>query len=236
VTVRIWAVVPAAGIGKRMQAEIPKQYLPLHGRRVIEHTLSRLLSHPRISGVMVALAEDDPLWPDVSVSAETPLYTAPGGAERCQSVLSALEHLSQYAMPTDWVMVHDAARPCLRRQDIDALITGVTHGGCGGILALPVRDTMKRSVADTTRIQQTVVREGLWHALTPQMFGLDELRRSLTNALNNRRIVTDEAQAMELAGQQPLLIEGHADNIKITRPQDLVLAELYLRQQEEACA
>ncbi len=219
-----------------MQAEIPKQYLPLHGRMVIEHTLSRLLAHPRISGVMVALAADDPLWPRVGRVPGAPLYTTGGGAERCQSVRNALNALCRHAAPTDWVMVHDAARPCLRRQDIDALIRGIPAGSCGGILALPVRDTMKRARADGRHIQQTVAREGLWHALTPQMFRLEALRQALDKALNNKILVTDEAQAMELEGEQPLLIEGHADNIKITRPQDLALAELYLRQQEETCA
>lgn len=234
-TDKVWAVVPAAGIGKRMQAEIPKQYLPLHGRMVIEHTLSRLLGHVRIAGVMVALAEGDPLWPRVSLPRGTPLYTAPGGAERCESVHNALQRLDQYAAPTDWVMVHDAARPCLRRQDIDALIAGIPPDECGGILALPVRDTMKRAQPGSTRIYQTVAREGLWHALTPQIFRLEDLRQALSNALKIGEFVTDEAQAMELAGGHPLLIEGHADNIKITRPEDLALADLYLKQQEETC-
>jgi 2-C-methyl-D-erythritol 4-phosphate cytidylyltransferase len=229
---KFWAVIPAAGVGKRMQADRPKQYLELHGRTVLAHTLSRFLVHPRIEGVVVALGEGDPYWPGLGIS-HPKLRTAPGGAERCHSVLNALRVLRGQAAKDDWVLVHDAARPCLRREDIDHLIGTLHDHPVGGLLGLPVADTMKRTAADDTVIE-TVPREHLWRALTPQMFRFAELHQALDGALGNNRLVTDEASAMELAGKAPKMVEGHGDNIKITRPQDLVLAELYLAQHEKA--
>ncbi len=151
-----------------------------------------------------------------------------GGAERCHSVLNGLQALRQQAQPNDWVLVHDAARPCVRQADIEKLMTQLAEHPVGGLLAVPVRDTMKR--ADTGReIVETVNRDGLWHALTPQMFRLETLFNALQNVSNRGELVTDEAQAIEKTGQRPVLIEGHADNIKITHPQDLSLAEMYLQ-------
>ncbi|MCH8976667.1 MAG: 2-C-methyl-D-erythritol 4-phosphate cytidylyltransferase, partial [Proteobacteria bacterium] len=151
--------------------------------------------------------------------------------ERCHSVLNGLQVLSEQANSSDWVLVHDAARPCLRKEDIDRLIEVLAGHEVGGLLGLPVRDTMKRADLSCT-IQETVERKGLWHALTPQMFHLDVLINSLENALSQERVVTDEAQAVELSGLRPVLVEGHPDNIKITRNNDLALAELFLYQQE----
>ena len=229
---KYWAVIPAAGVGKRMQADRPKQYLELHGRTVLEHTLSRFLDHPRISGVVVALTDGDPYWQELAIS-HPKLVTASGGEERCHSVLNALQVLRARAGADDWVLVHDAARPCLRREDLDHLIETLAYHPVGGLLGLPVADTMKRTAADDT-VVETVPREHLWRALTPQMFRLGELRTALDSALQNQRLVTDDASAMELMGKAPKMIEGHGDNIKITRPQDLMLAELYLAQQERA--
>ncbi len=225
---RCWAVVPAAGVGARMQADRPKQYLPLLGKTVIEHTLLRLLRHPPVSGVVVAISSDDAWWPDVSIEADKPLWVATGGDERCHSVLSALQTLSARAADRDWVLVHDAARPCLRSEDMDELIRQCQGHPAGGLLAVPVRDTLKRA-GDTREVLETVDRSHLWHAQTPQMFRLGELRAALQQALAAGSLVTDEASAMERAGHAPLLVEGHADNIKITHPEDLALAELYLK-------
>ena len=229
---KFWAVIPAAGVGKRMQADRPKQYLSLHGRTVLEHTLLRFFDHPLISGVVVALSEGDPYWQELAIT-HPKLVTAPGGEERCHSVLKALQVLWELADEKDWVLVHDAARPCLRREDLDHLIESLSQHPVGGLLGLPVADTMKRTAADDT-VVETVSREHLWRALTPQMFRLGELYDALDNALKNHRLVTDDASAMELAGWAPKMIEGHGDNIKITRPQDLVLAQLYLAEQEKA--
>lgn len=225
-----WAVIPAAGVGSRMQSNIPKQYLTISDKTILEHTLDRFLQHTKISGVVVAISTGDEYWPELSVTSDKPVIVAAGGAERCHSVLSALNTLSDHAEPKDWVLVHDAARPCLRREDIDKLIEEASLHAVGGLLAAPVKDTMKRSVDNV--ITETVERDNLWHALTPQMFRLEELREALENIVKNDLIVTDEAQAMEFMQKMPLLVEGHLDNIKITRPQDLDLATHYLHAQE----
>ena len=225
---RHWAVIPAAGVGARMRADRPKQYLPLAGSTVIEQTLARFVGHPAIAGVVVAVGSDDPYWPTVEGFSSPSLHTAPGGGDRACSVLNALERLAGWADPRDWVLVHDAARPCLRRDDLERLLERASGHPVGGLLAVPVRDTMKRSNADG-EVVETVDREGLWHALTPQMFRLGALREAIAGALVAGHPVTDEASAMEWAGHRPLLVEGCADNLKITRPEDLALAEFYLR-------
>lgn len=227
----VWTIVPAAGVGSRMQANRPKQYLNLLGKTVIEHTLELFLGHERISGVIVAISPEDPYWPELSVSRQPRLAKVEGGSERCHSVLKALTYLENQGIdPGDWVLVHDAARPCLRPADLDYLINEVTLAGQGGILAVPVRDTMKQADDDSRHISRTVDRSHLWHALTPQMFRLGELSQAIEAALNDGFVVTDDASAMEHAGQHPLLVRGHADNLKITIPEDLALAEFYLRR------
>ncbi len=228
---RYWAVIPAAGVGTRMQADIPKQYLSIHNKTILEYTLERFCSHPKIEGVVVAISGNDDVWKTLGISSHPKITVVEGGAERCHSVLNGLHVLLEQANSSDWVLVHDAARPCLRKEDIDRLIEVLAGHEVGGLLGLPVRDTMKRADLSCT-IQETVEREGLWHALTPQMFHLDVLIDSLESALSQGRVVTDEAQAVELSGLRPVLVEGHPDNIKITRNNDLALAELFLSQQE----
>ncbi len=229
---KFWAVIPAAGTGKRMQADRPKQYLPLHNKTVIEHTLERLLSIDEIIGVVLSISDGDEYWPDLNYTNEKPLLIANGGKERCDSVLNALRLLEKENKNAEsiWVLVHDAARPCVRADDIKKLIKQASHKVDGGLLALPVRDTMKRS-NQHAQVTKTVNRDGLWHALTPQMFRLDLLLAALQQAKKDNTPVTDDASAMELAGYQPQLIEAHEDNIKITRAFDLQLAELYLKNQ-----
>lgn len=228
---KYWAVIPAAGIGSRMGAEVPKQYLQIKGKTILEHTLARFCQHPRIEGVVVARAADDKYWPALEVVSHPKVMQTLGGRERCHSVLNGLAYLQNRAQPDDWVLVHDAARPCIRAEDIERLMSELSHHPVGGILALPVRDTMKRGDAGN-EIIETVDRQGLWHALTPQMFRLGTLNNALQEAIVNNRLVTDEAQAMELAGLRPKLVQGHPDNIKVTHKLDLSLAELYLSQQE----
>ncbi len=226
---RRWAVIPAAGVGRRMGAEIPKQYLPLAGRTVIEHTVERLLLHPGIDGLYIALGEHDTWWERTAFADHPDLVRVAGGDERCDSVLNALRALERRAAPDDWVLVHDAARPCVRREEISQLIERVeASDASGGLLGVPVRDTMKRGGADD-RVRRTVEREHLWHAFTPQMFPLRLLREAIEGALAAGVAVTDEASAMEWAGHPALLVEGLASNIKITRPGDLELAAFYLR-------
>ena len=210
-----------------MGSDVPKQYLPLNGRLVIEHTLQRLLDHPKIKKVLVALSLADEWWPNTAFANHPDVITVDGGAERCHSVLNALNKLSEHTAVDDWVLVHDAARPCLRSDDIDCLIEQLSRHPVGGILGMPVRDTMKRADA-SGQITKTICREGLWHAFTPQMFRLGTLHTALTQALEKEMQVTDEASAIELAGYSPRLVEGHPDNIKITQPEDLALAAFYL--------
>lgn len=226
-SVKYWAVIPAAGVGSRMAADRPKQYLPLAGKTVIEHSLHALLDHPVIAGGVVAISAGDGYWPALNYQHAKPLYVAPGGKERCDSVLSALELLSENADAQDWVLVHDAARPCLRADDMDRLISACVQHAVGGILAMPAKDTIKRANA-VNEIVETVDRSTLWQAFTPQMFRLGQLRDALRRALDSGVVVTDEASAMEWAGLSPRLVQGHGGNIKITQPEDLQLAEFYL--------
>ena len=228
---RYWAVIPAAGVGRRMGSAIPKQYLPLNGQTVIEQTISRLLKHPSIKAALVSISSTDEWWPDTAYANDPRVILVEGGAERCHSVLNALNKLSEQARPTDWVLVHDAARPCLRQSDLDLLISSLSGHSVGGLLGMQVRDTMKRT-SPNNGVDATVDRNQLWHAYTPQMFRFGLLWQALTDALESGALVTDDASAMELAGYTPLMIEGQSDNIKITRPEDLALAEFYLKQQK----
>jgi len=225
-----WAVVPAAGIGTRMGSEIPKQYLKLGEKSVIEHSIHTLLTHPMVTGVIVALQENDPFWPNIHWQSEKPLLTTVGGAERVDSVLNGLTALNDRADEEDWILVHDAARPCVTAADISRLIDSVQASGlCGGLLAMPVRDTMKRGDANR-QIVATVEREALWHAQTPQMFRYAALLEALQLAKQNHVNVTDECSAFEYLGEKPLLVECGAHNLKITHPEDLLLADIYLNR------
>ena len=216
-----WALIPAAGIGSRMRADRPKQYLQLADKTIIEHTLACFLGHPQLRGVVVSLAADDPYWPSLACATDSRIQRADGGAERADSVLNGLLRLSELgAQDQDWVLVHDAARPNLARADLDILLAELAADPVGGLLAVPARDTLKRASADG-RVQATVDRATIWQAFTPQMFHLGELQRALADALIAGVAITDEASAMEWAGLAPRLIEGRADNLKVTRPEDL---------------
>jgi 2-C-methyl-D-erythritol 4-phosphate cytidylyltransferase len=226
-TISNWAIVPAAGSGSRMAADVPKQYLQIQGKTILQHTVERLITHPRIDGVVVAVAADDQRWDELKFQTNKPIIKTLGGEERCHSVKNALYEVSRHGNEQDWVLVHDAARPCLRHEDLNKLIAQLSDHMVGGLLAYPVKDTMKRS-DDKQRIIETVDRNGLWHALTPQMFRLHLLRDALNKAIDDGFLVTDEASAVEHAGYKPKLVEGGSDNIKITNPEDLSLAEFYL--------
>jgi 2-C-methyl-D-erythritol 4-phosphate cytidylyltransferase len=230
-SINFWAVVPAAGVGKRMNADRPKQYLELAGKTVIEHTLLRLLSAEVFTAVAVAISEEDPYWPDLDVSAHKKIITAAGGKERADSVLSALKAIRTVASDDDWVLVHDAARPCITTIDIHHLIDSLKTDEIGGILALSSHDTLK-SVQGDNIIVGTLDRSHIWRALTPQMFRYGLLKNALEVAEGNTAI-TDEASALELQGMQPKIVEGRPDNIKITRPEDLALAQFYMEHQND---
>ena len=216
-----WVVIPAAGVGSRMRADRPKQYLPLAGMTIIEHTLGRFLDHPRLQGLVVSLAADDPYWPNLSVANDPRVQRAEGGGERADSVLAGLRRLFELGAQTeDWVLVHDAARPNLAREDLDRLLAELADDPVGGLLAVPARDTLKRAGPDG-RVQETVDRSVIWQAFTPQMFRLGTLCETLAGALAAGVAITDEASALEWAGHSPKLVEGRADNLKVTRPEDL---------------
>jgi len=200
---------------------VPKQYLPLAGRRVIEHALAPFLDDPRCQGLVVAVDAGDETFATLSCARHPALRSVPGGARRCDSVRNALEAIADDEQA--WVLVHDAARPCISRADLDALLAGCGHDAVGGLLALPVADTVK-SADEEQRVLKTSPRAGLWRALTPQMFRLGLLRRALGEAIAAGREPTDEAQAVEWLGESPRLVAGDAGNIKVTTAADLALA------------
>lgn len=216
-----WAVIPAAGVGARMRADRPKQYLDLCGRSLLERTLDCFLDHPRLRGLAVSLAAEDPWWPTLACARDARILRAPGGRERADSVLGGLLLLGeQGATAGDWVLVHDAARPNLCREDLDRLLAELAQDPVGGLLGVPARDTLKR-VGRDGRVSETVDRSQVWLAYTPQMFRLGALRDALSAGLAAGAAITDEASAMEWAGHAPRLVEGRADNIKVTTPEDL---------------
>ena len=224
----VWAIVPAAGLGSRMGIDRPKQYIQLLNKPILGWVLQALLAEPRIRGIALVVSAQDEQAVSLPELAHPAIERVIGGAERQDSVLCGLDALAKRAQSNDWVLVHDAARPCLHPEDLSRLIE-CTHNPAfsGGILATPVADTLKR--ADSRRqVVQTVSRSGLWRALTPQIFRLDHLRAALTSAARERVPVTDEAQAMERAGHAVRLVPGRADNLKITYPEDLALAEAVL--------
>lgn len=223
-----WVVVPAAGVGERMLADRPKQYLPLAGKSVLEQTLNRLLSHPGIIGVVLVLAEDDSYWEQTELVAETRIVITRGGEQRFHSVLNGLKRLAEIIPKQDWVMVHDAARPCISHDDLNSLILATPKTKDGLVLGAPVRDTMKQADS-SAQVLSTLDRSCLWHAFTPQVFRLGELEAALTDCLDKNLPVTDEASAMEYCGYHPQMVPGSEHNIKITRPKDLCLAEMILK-------
>ncbi|MBJ2146708.1 2-C-methyl-D-erythritol 4-phosphate cytidylyltransferase [Vibrio sp. IB15] len=224
------AVVPAAGVGSRMKADRPKQYLKINGKTILEHTVEKLLAHPQVSQIVVAISDDDPYYPELPLTQNPQVIRVAGGSERADSVLSALDYIEKQQLG-GWVMVHDAARPCVQLSDIDKLISTAMSHNVGAILAVPVRDTMKRGAQG--QIDHTVERADLWHALTPQMFRAEPLWNVLSEALQQGVSITDEASAFEWKGFSPALVAGRSDNFKITQPEDLALAEFYLSQNKE---
>ena len=238
----VWVVIPAAGVGRRMQLDCPKQYLQIHYKTVLEHTIDVFLGNSAIDGIVVVTGAEDEYWPVVAEKLQGfPVFQAIGGNERADSVLNGLHFLAEKGVPEDAVvLVHDAARPCLSRSDLHLLLAAIDeHADSGAILAVPVRDTMKRAKPGQKpfSILHTETREHLWHALTPQMASLGVLRNALEQGLAEGATITDEASALEYVGLSPRLLEGDSSNIKITRPADLGLAEFFLQRylsEEEA--
>ncbi len=225
----IHAVMPAAGIGRRMGSTLPKQYLPLAGSTVIEHSLRALLAVPAVQRVVVAIAQDDPHWPRLAVAADPRVVAVTGGAERADSVLNGLQVLQ--AADDDWVLVHDAVRPCVSPLLVARMIDSLRDDAVGGLLALPLADTLKQESAG--RVAATVDRQGLWRAQTPQLFRYGLLRQALQRARADGVVVTDESAALERLGHAPRLFTGLDSNLKITRPEDLPLAAYWLARAQE---
>lgn len=221
-----WCVVPAAGRGMRVGGNCPKQYLPLAGRALIMHTLDRLAAHPQIAGLLVTLSATDAHWPAIDTLRGKPVLTAAGGNERSDSVLAGLHALPALVADDAFVLVHDAARPCVRHDDISRLIERVGAVD-GGLLGAPLRDTLK-CADDSLRSVATEPRDARWRAFTPQMFRRGELTTALQDAVALGISVSDEAMAMEMSGFAPLLVEGAEDNIKVTTAADFALAEFLL--------
>jgi len=216
-----WVVLPAAGIGSRMRADRPKQYLRLGDRALIEHTLECFLDQPGLRGLVVCIAPHDQWWAQLGCASDTRIWRAEGGVERADSVLAGLERLlTEGASADDWVLVHDAARPNLAASDLHHLLTTLACDPVGGLLAVPVRDTLK-CTDGLGRVASTPDRSLFWQAFTPQMFRLGPLHAALTDALAAGVAITDESSAMERAGYAPRMVEGRSDNIKVTCPEDL---------------
>jgi 2-C-methyl-D-erythritol 4-phosphate cytidylyltransferase / 2-C-methyl-D-erythritol 2,4-cyclodiphosphate synthase len=237
---RVWAIVPAAGRGTRFASTAgspPKQYAPLLGSVVLQWSLRALLAEPRVHAVVVAVAPDDTHWAGIAAALNHPkLQTTTGGASRQETVTNGLDFLSERAAADDWVLVHDAARPCLNSTDLGALLDAVGAGdtagavnSVGAVLAVPIVDTVKRELAEHVA---TVDRRGLWRALTPQVFAFAVLRHALKEAALAGVAVTDEAQAVERMGLQPALVQGSPFNVKVTSAADLDLAGKTLRMTE----
>lgn len=227
VTSSVWAVLPAAGAGRRMESGLPKQYLQIQGKTILEHSLGCLLSSPQVAGAVVVLHPDDDYYATLNFTHVKPVITVGGGAERSDSVLNALRVLATLPTPPTWAVIHDAARPCLPPTDLERLLRAGLFHPDGALLAFPCRDTMKRA-DDGQRVATTVARDRLWHALTPQLFPLRILIQAHQKLLDDDVAMTDDAMAMEYSGYHPRLVAGSELNIKVTRPDDLVLANAIL--------
>lgn len=223
----LWLIVPAAGQGRRMGADRPKQYLNIAEQTIFAHTLRRLHAAFPAARLVLCLDSDD-RWFDPAWVPFEHWQRVSGGGERMHSVLNALQAIA--AQDNDLVMVHDVARPCVTTPDLHALYHAASQHPDGALLAMPVADTMKRASAEQCSVD-TVPRDGLWHALTPQSFRFSLLRYALEHAVETRRVVTDEASAVEALGKLPQLVSGRRDNIKVTHPDDLVLATAILTSQ-----
>jgi len=233
---KIWAVVPAAGVGSRMNSAVPKQYLQLQGKSVLALALLRLLELPLISNIVVAISaeelqSEDSYWQQLQFNNNSRIQVCAGADSRHGSVANALTALVDKAHEDDWILVHDAVRPCVRSSDIQALINAVQHHPAGGLLAAPVRDTLKIAEPGRDSVQGTLDRRHVWAAFTPQMFRYGLLRKALQHAVSTGIEITDESSAIEALNYSPLLIRGNPDNIKITHPGDLLLASAILTAQ-----
>ncbi|MEG0489408.1 MAG: 2-C-methyl-D-erythritol 4-phosphate cytidylyltransferase [Acinetobacter sp.] len=227
---KIWAIIPAAGSGSRFSKTELKQYQIIENKTVLEHTIDRLNQLP-LAGYVLAIGEQDDFAHTLNLTRKDIAHFCTGGVERVHSVLNALNYLSQYADPDDLVLVHDAARPCVTAECLTNLLNTAIEHDVNAILAIPVRDTLKRVVAEN-QIDQTVNRDQLWQAQTPQISTLTKLKAAIEAALAHDVVITDEASALEYSNEPVNVVMGRSDNIKITYPDDLELAKLILQSQQ----
>jgi len=223
-------IIPAAGVGNRMANVLPKQYIALGGKPMISHSIQVFFNHPRIAAIHVALNPEDDFWRSLTLQPESRLhlhYT--GGKTRAETVLNTLHAIASKLHDDDWVLVHDAARPGLTHKLLDQLINHLENDAVGGLLALPVADTLKQSAADN-QVKQTIARANLWQAQTPQMFRYGTLKNALSQFKDS---VTDEAEAIEALGLSPKLVQGELRNLKVTYPQDLILLEALFSKEKQ---
>jgi len=232
-TEKVHALIPAAGTGTRYGGAVLKQYLPIRGKAVLAHSISLFQFHPTISGITVVLAENDQWFESAVGSLATAVETVTGGATRSQSVRNGLRSVVENHPDVDWVLVHDAARPCLSQRRLDILLEQGLQSPDGAILAMPVGDTLKHS-GETQNITGTVDRRGLWAAQTPQLFRVRALAEAIDAAHRQGVELTDEASAMEFVGASPKLVMGSGANIKITHSSDLAIAEALLKRNEQS--
>ena len=224
---KYWAILPAAGRSMRMHADKRKQYLEIAGKTMIEHALTPLLGQPKIEKVVVAIAADDTHWAHLPISKHRKIITVVGGAERCHSVYHGIEALPADVDDADWVLIHDAARPLLQDQDLTKLLSTLKEHPVGGLLGAPINATIKR-INEHGTVLETVPRRHLWRAFTPQMFRYGILNRALQATLPDHP-TSDSAKAVEQLGYAPQMVEGRADNIKVTRASDLIWVEKLLQ-------
>ena len=226
---KLWAIIPAAGSGSRFSKTTLKQYQYIQGHTVLEHTVNRLNSL-ELMGYVLAISSTDEVAATLSFANRHKLHFCEGGVERVHSVLNALQYLTQIAHEDDWVLVHDAARPCVNTQDLQHLVEVAVQSDQSAILATPVRDTLKE-VLTQNQINKTVSRSNLWQAQTPQMAKLKVLKQAIETALEHGVLITDEASALEYINEPVHVVQGRSDNLKITYQDDLQLANLILQSQ-----
>lgn len=226
---KIIALIPAAGIGKRMNNSKPKQYIKIAGKTIIEHTLSLLTKEKRISKFIVLLKKNDNFFQNLKISKNKLIKTITGGKRRVDSVLLGLNYITKILkIKTCWVLIHDAVRPFLNQNDLNNVISFIkkNYFSHGGILATQAKDTIKYS-NKKKNINYTIERNKIWHALTPQFFPIKLVQFCLIKTLKKKIIINDESSALEYCGYQPKIIEGQSNNIKITKPEDLTFAKFY---------
>lgn len=238
---KVWAVVPAGGVGARMCSDIPKQYMGLIGKSVLIHALERVCSVPSVFGAVVGISDQDQQWTSQKVATKKQIFTAKAGAERVDTVQNCLTKILEVGSDQDWALVHDAARPCVKVDEISELIARVlantrsdAQAADGGILAVPLSDTIKRASVNADIINETVPREALWRAMTPQLFKVGDLLQAIEHAKHEGVHITDDSSAMEAYGCKPLLVPCSPDNIKITLAEDINFAEMILNSQNKS--